>query len=182
MKVDVDHRTPQRKLPIATFFQWRSQKTPLWVSSSGIFLKTLLQAYLQPRQGFLVAFFKHWPIATFSRAYSGVYKTLLQPSTKKNNGPIAVFANAIIGLGLTRTQACPWVGSDRVCAKPASDPTKSSGQTFNPSPTERMIGSGKLKHQRAAVVFGSESRSRKLRKSVEKTTKIDQNPLRFHKK
>ena len=104
-------------------------------------------------------------------------KRCYSPTPKKNNRPIATF-----GLGLTRTQACPRVGSDRVCAKPASDPTRSSGQTFNPSPTERMIGSGRVETPRAAIVFGSESRSRKQRKSSEKTTKIDQNPLRFRKK
>ena len=61
-------------------------------------------------------------------------------------------------LGLT------WVGSDQVWAQPTSDPTRSGGRTFNPPPTERMIGSDGLEHQR--VVVGS------VRVKIQKIDKI----------
>lgn len=56
--------------------------------------------------------------------------------------------------------ACPRVGSD--LAQPASDPTKSDGQTFNLLPTERMIDLDGLEHQRAAIGFG-QSRDLEIR-------------------
>ena len=57
----------------------------------------------------------------------------------------------IVTLLLCNHSACPQVGSDWVWAQPPSDPTKSSGQTFNPSLTERMIGLDGLEYQRVAV-------------------------------